>query len=60
MQWAPHVDSGHVVHEEVSVVVEVDNELLELADEFGLLGARLNVQIQRATSCECEDGIRES
>ncbi|RDK06919.1 hypothetical protein DN412_29115 [Cupriavidus lacunae] len=34
-----------VVHDEVPVVVQVDNELLELAKEFGLLRAGLSVQI---------------
>ncbi len=34
-----------VVHDEGPVVFEVDNELLELAKEFGLLGAGLEAQI---------------
>jgi len=34
-----------VVHDEVPVVVEVDNELLELAEKFAFLGAGLRAQI---------------
>ncbi len=34
-----------VVHDDVPVVFKVDNELLELAEEFGLLGAGLSFQI---------------
>src|SRR5438445_7142137 len=34
-----------VVHDEVPVVVQVDDELLEFAEEFGLFGAGLSFQI---------------
>jgi len=35
-----------VVHDEVSVVIQVDDELFELAEELGLLGTGLSIEIQ--------------
>lgn len=45
-----------VIHDEVPVVVQVDDELLQFAEEFGFFGAGLSVRSHLRLSNRCNAG----